>query len=124
MDRRSESPYTDYRQSTISIAASILSSDTLSYTCGTGGVDFIKNGSFVGIYFIPDAREHVDPSKWEIIDNLEIHGNSFSNVYKSKYVDGADIYFSKNIGVIKADILNDTTNSLESWSLLRYNIIQ
>jgi hypothetical protein len=116
--------YYNNSQSTRSIAVSNISGDTIEYTCGTGGVDFFKNQKFEGIYFIPHAREQVDPSQFIIIDNAVLNGKTFTDVYESKYVPGTNIYYVKNIGVIKTEISNDTTNYVESWSLLRYHVVQ
>lgn len=108
-----------------SVATSNISGDILEYFCGTkGGVVFNKNSEFLGIYFISASQTPNTDSLLEIIESLDLNGKNFSNVYESTYHTGANIYFAKNIGVIKTEILNDTSGYVESWSLLRYNIIQ
>lgn len=119
--------YYNNQQFTNSIAVSNISGDTLEYSCGTGGVDYYENQNFEGVYLIPDARQSNNPYKWEIFESYNLNGKFFFNVYESKLflnATNASIYFVQNVGVIKTEISIDTSTYVESWSLLRYHIVQ
>ncbi|HYV93760.1 MAG TPA: hypothetical protein VE978_18435 [Chitinophagales bacterium] len=108
-----------------SLATSSISEDSIQYSSYSSEVYFYMNGNRLGQYLIPSVRDYPNVDQWDLFDAIAINGNLYLDVYKttSTYT-GATLYFQKNIGVIKFQLPIDTTDYVESWSILRYHTIQ
>ncbi len=91
-------------------AGSESSTFTPGYISVTGSRDTLRNIAF--------------------LDSATINGNVFHNIYVSQYStptlqyfpDVCTAYFVKNVGLVKFNHRNSTTN--ETWSLMRYKVVQ
>jgi len=103
-----------------------------------GAVFFYENDTanifasdFVVIYIESFLQSYINDSLYEVISEMTLNGNYFENVYERKYFNSpienglrTNYYSASNYGLIKKEVFDSISANVESWSLLRYHIIQ